>query len=116
MAKKKRVCTVVEGRVETDHAARASLKRRISGHASGARRFKVGITNNPEARAKKQDYVNTYDELIPLFRSRSINTVRNIEADLVDFYEDRYDNDNKIGGGGGGVGSPPYYVYVVMRY
>lgn len=78
-----------------------------------ARSFKIGITNNPERRFADA-YASTYDKMIAVYRSSSINNVSKLEADLVEYNGDL--TDNIISGGGGNIGKPPYFLYVVIKY
>jgi hypothetical protein len=74
-------------------------------------RFKIGITNDPIRRFGI--YVDAYDEMILLYRSRSINNVSDMEAMLIDHNRDLAMN--RTGGGGGNIGrTGPYYLYVVL--
>ena len=89
----------------------STLRRRISALIRADVAFKVGITNNPQARARAYGY--EYDEMIVLYTTSSDNYVRDLESALV--YEYWYMNDNYTGGGGGGRGMPPYYLYIVRE-
>lgn len=89
----------------------STLRRRISALIRADVDFKVGITNNPQARARAYGY--EYDEMIVLYRTSSDDFVRDLESALV--YEYWYMNDNLTGGGGGGRGMPPYYLYIVRE-
>ncbi len=75
--------------------------------------FKIGITNNPEKRFKAS-YASTYDKMIAVYRSTSIDNVSRLEAELIEHNRDL--SDNIIAGGGGNIGDPPYYLYVVIKY
>jgi hypothetical protein len=77
------------------------------------RRFKIGITNNPDRRFL-QAYAGEYDEMILLYQSSSINSVSELECMLVEHNWECCDN--AIGGGGGNIGTPPFFLYVVIRY
>lgn len=77
------------------------------------RRFKIGITDNPRRRFKKK-YAKKYDKMIVVYKSLSINNVRDLERKLIEYNRDWADN--IIGGGGGNYGYPPYFMYVVVRY
>lgn len=77
------------------------------------RRFKVGITNNPEIRFQRA-YSKLYDKMIVVYRSSSLSNVSDLECDLIE--HNRELADNMIGGGGGNYGDPPYFMYVVIKY
>lgn len=94
----------------------SSLRRRISSftrHGS-VRKFKLGITNNPERRYR-QAYARAYDEMLVLYRSSSIACVSELESELIHHNWDFCDN--LVAGGGGGIGrKSPYFLYVVIKY
>ena len=98
---------------ETGWPSRLQLHRRISAYVrvDRVRAFKVGITCNPEVRARA--YNGEYDEMVVVYRTSSDKHVRELEAFLVEYY-DGY-SDNERGGGGGARGAPPYYLYVVLK-
>ncbi len=77
------------------------------------RRFKIGITNNPERRFKRK-YAKRYDKMIVVYRSSSINSVSELECKLIE--HNRELADNARDGGGGDYGDPPYFMYVVIKY
>jgi hypothetical protein len=93
----------------------SSLRRRVSAYTrkSVVRRFKIGITNDPRVRFSKKDY-SSYDEMIVLYRSSSLDSVSEVECDLIDHNQEI--TKNRIAGGGGNYGDPPYYLYIVLRY
>jgi hypothetical protein len=61
--------------------------------------FKIGITNNPQARFSKG--YSDYDEMIVLYKSSSIESVSQVERDLIAHNQEIAKN--VIGGGGGGI-------------
>ena len=89
--------------------------RRISAFTrfGRARKFKIGITNNPERRWR-QCYEGAYDEMLVVYQSSSIYYVSELEYELVN--HNWFHCDNLIAGGGGGIGSPPYFLYVAVKY
>lgn len=91
------------------------LLRKIGGYTRQDRtkRFKIGITNDPERRFN-QAYAGKYNEMIVLYQTDSIDYVSKLEAALIEHNWDL--TDNQVGGGGGGIGEPPYYLYVVVLY
>jgi len=92
----------------------STLRRRVSAYTleNLRRRFKFGITNDPNARASK--YGSAYHEMIVLYKSDSIDSVSEVERDLIDHNEEIAKN--RRAGGGGNYGAPPYYLYIVFRY
>lgn len=74
--------------------------------------FKIGITNNPERRFRDA-YAHAYHKMAVVYRSSSIKNVSQLECELIDHNEELADN--IISGGGGNIGSPPYFMYVVVR-
>lgn len=93
----------------------STLRRRVSAFTREDRvsRFKIGITNNPYARFSN-GYSHDYDEMIVLYRSSSLDSVSQVECDLIAHNEEI--TRNRIAGGGGDYGEPPYYLYLVIRY
>jgi hypothetical protein len=88
------------------------LRRRLSAYTRKdlVRGFKIGITNNPYARFSN-GYAKSYDEMIVLYRSSSLDFVS--QRDLIEHNNEI--TKNRIAGGGGNYGDPPYYLYVVLR-
>ena len=93
----------------------STLKKRISAYVKNTTQYKIGITNNPAARASAypKQFTEQYDEMIVLHRTSSDKLVRELEKDLVGYYWGY--TDNSIGGGGGPSGEPPYYLYIVRK-
>ena len=90
------------------------IKKTISALVRDWEDFKVGITNDSLRRAREHD---DFDELVPVYRTSDIEDARDLEALLIDFYGERYDESdgfwNQVGGGGGAVGEGEYTVYVL---
>jgi T5orf172 domain len=78
-------------------------------------RYKVGRTNNPQARAKLYEGRGSqYDEMILIYRSISPAHAIQLETILDEDFRDVSDNLN--GGSAGRHGEDgPYYVYIVVR-
>jgi hypothetical protein len=93
----------------------SSLRRRVSAYTRDDRvnRFKIGITNNPRGRFSN-GYARDYDQMIVVYRSASLDSVSQVECDLIEHNGDI--TRNRIAGGGGDYGEPPYYLYLVVRY
>lgn len=93
----------------------STLRRRVSAYTREDRvsRFKIGITNNPHGRFSN-GYVRDYDQMIVLYESSSLDSVSQVECDLIE--HNAAITRNRITGGGGDYGEPPYYLYLVVRY
>jgi hypothetical protein len=52
--------------------------------------------------------------MFAVYQSTSIDSVSRLEDELVEHNRDLADN--IVAGGGGSIGSPPYYLYVVVKY
>jgi hypothetical protein len=74
--------------------------------------FKIGRTSNPEARAKHNDYADTYKEMVVVYETKSAQHADAVERHLVSSFQS---SRNFRGGGGGPHGRPPYYVYLVRQ-
>lgn len=92
----------------------SSVLRSISAYTrvDRATAFKIGITCNPENRFR-QAYADSYDKMLVVYQSSSVNNVRDLERLLVE--HNRELCDNIIEGGGGNYGEPPHYMYVVVK-
>lgn len=91
----------------------SELRRRVSAFTREDlnRKFKIGISCDPEGRwddAYKEDY----DEMIVLYQSSSIESVSEVERDLI--AHNKHFTKNRIAGGGGGIGTPPFFLYLVL--
>lgn len=94
-----------------------NLKRSISQYANSASYIKIGITCNPRARwnrHKKND--PRWSKMIVVYRSTSLKHTRLIEAELVNWTQDRGESCNLIGGGGGNFGNGLQYVYFLIEH
>jgi len=99
--------------IETGWPSGTNVHQRISAYVreGRARSFKVGITNNPYARAA--NYGDQYDEMIVVYQTTSDKNLRELETLLTDYYAGHSDNQND--GGAGPRGQGPYFLYVVVR-
>jgi hypothetical protein len=97
------------------HEVASPVIRKISAYtrSNKVRYFKIGITNHPRRRFN-EEYKKSYDEMIVLYKSKSIASVSQLEVDLVRHNEELADN--IIAGGGGNYGDPPYYLYLVIKH
>ena len=91
----------------------STMRRRVSAYTREdlVRGFKIGITNNPNSRWSK--YRTNFDEMIVLYQSSSLESVSEVERDLIAHNQEI--TKNRIAGGGGNYGDPPYYLYIVLR-
>lgn len=99
--------------MDTGWPGSLNLHQRIAAYVrpERARRFKVGITNNPTVRAA--NYGDQYDEMIVVYKTASDNNLRDMEEFLTRYFEG--DSDNLNYGGGGPRGDGPYFLYVVLH-
>ena len=98
--------------VQTGWPSKTALRSRISQYVRDAGGFKIGITYNPQSRARGYED-DPYTEMIVLYKTSSIANVRKMEEMMIDLYAGRSDNLNR-GGGGPASEEGPYYLYVVM--
>lgn len=89
-----------------------SIQRSIINYSKN-HSLKIGITNQPDARASKYSIETDYDEMIVLFKSRSKSVIRFLEKFLIERNWEIIDNE--IGGGGGPLREGPFYLYVVRK-
>ena len=76
--------------------------------------YKIGITNNPERRAKDYElHATRYNEMLVIYETQSRNFAKTVERQITEYLEGFCDN--KIMGGGGNYGQPPYYVYIARE-
>lgn len=89
--------------------------RRVSAYTriSNVRNFKIGITNNPDRRWS-EEHSFSYDEMLVVYMSSSIENVSWLEFELINHNELFCENINS--GGGGNIGPPPYHLYIVAKY
>jgi hypothetical protein len=92
----------------------STLRRRVSAYTRKelVRGFKIGITNDPRGRFSN-GYARDYDEMVVLYRSSSLDSVSQVECDLIEHNKEI--TKNRIAGGGGNYGDPPYYLYIVLK-
>src|SRR5258708_2713232 len=77
---------------------------------SSVSRFKIGKTNDPFGRYKRE-YADVYAELLIIYRTRSRSAAAEMETRLIDKNWDLTNCYNRQRGGGGHVGKcGPYYV------
>jgi hypothetical protein len=98
-------------------AVNSTARRKIAGLVRGSRNFWIGIASNGvdgvRARWNAKYKGLGMDSIAIVYETTSDSFRKNIEDDLIEFFEDSCDN--KVAGGGGGYGSAPYAVYVAWR-
>ena len=89
----------------------SNLCMRISALVRSDTPFKIGITSNPDKRASGyRSHDSQYDEMIVLYQTTSERFIRQLEQDLIDYYEGWSYN---VAKGQGRLGDPDFYLYVV---
>ncbi len=92
--------------------ARERLARRIAQYLRHACRAKLGVTGDPERRAGEHARDGApYEEMLVLFETALPTLIRALEAEFVDRYAPRLDNET--GGGGGNLGDGPHFLYLM---
>lgn len=92
------------------------LKQRISQYIRGYSEFRIGKTNDPEARARA--YVaqgDDFDQMIVLYQTSSVKNGQVLESDLIDLYWESAGFQNERGGGAGAKGVGVQHVYLLVR-
>lgn len=94
------------------------LTRCVSGFTRDgrAKRFKIGLTNNPPARAGQYSASGCpYSRMVVIYKTRSRRNAGEVERLLIELYREHADNLRK-----GGAGRYPKtawkYVYLVLGY
>ena len=92
-----------------------NVRRSISGLTRDATAFWIGIASDGEKGCRRR-WNDKYKargmrKMARVYETSSDDFRKNMEAELIDFYEEHAENET--GGGGGGTGKPPYSVYVV---
>jgi hypothetical protein len=89
----------------------ATMRRRVSAYTREhlGRRFKIGITADPIGRARGY---SDYNEMTVLYLSSSLESISEVERDLIE--HNKHITPNRIVCDGGNYGKPPYYLYIVV--
>jgi hypothetical protein len=93
-----------------------SFLQRVSAYVRSGRvrGWKVGISAYPERRFKQHAEAGRgYDEMVVIYRTRSIKNARYIERRVTEEYEG-HDNERQ-GGGGLAAAAEVHYVYLLLR-
>jgi hypothetical protein len=88
-----------------------ALKKSVAVYLSNYERVKIGITNNPERRAKEHEKGN-WKRMIVKYYTTSVKYINDMERVIIDHHWDRVEN--LVGGGGGPNGEGPYFLYVLV--
>ena len=94
------------------------VKQCISGLTRNVMRMWIGVTSDEERDGCRWRWNNKYkryglNNMAAVYVTNSMDDRANMEAELIDFYQDYLDNVR--GGGGGRAGNPPYVVYVAWE-
>lgn len=110
--------------IRTGHATDEflkNLKNSISNYVTKHNGYYyIGISNNPMERNKKHaQYGKGHKQMIVLYKTSSSAVCKNVERELVSYYQnnEKYSDLiwNGTGGGGGKDGeSGPYYLYLLL--
>ena len=87
-----------------------TLRRKLSQYILHHENLKIGITGDPDKRAR--DYHGQYGRMDVLYETSSRDYVTIMESMMIDEYREYCDN--SIRGGGGPVAGPPYYLSLVI--
>jgi hypothetical protein len=90
-----------------------SLKKSVAAYIRLGYAVKIGITNNPERRAKEHARKGTWKRMIVKYYTTSVKYINDMERIIIAHHWDRVENE--VGGGGGPNGSGPYYLYVLVE-
>ncbi len=104
---------VIWRRVDTGgyRQVQTNLCQRISALVRSDTPFKIGITSDPDKRASGyRSHNSQYDEMIVLYQTASERFIRQLEQDLIDYYEGWSYN---VAKGQGRLGDPYFFLYVV---
>ena len=103
---------------ETGHLNQLETKllRRVGAYSSWSKSAYIGITNNPERRAKQtaRKYPGRWRHLIVLWRTSSRNQLRKAESMLVARTKAKIENE-RAGGGGPNSDRQWHYLYILLR-
>lgn len=91
-----------------------SLIRSVGQYTRYYNKVKIGITNNPERRAREHQKSSLrWQKMVVKYKTSSVNFINRLEKILIDYHWDYIKNE--IGGGGGPDGKGPYYLYVLLK-
>ncbi|MBU3660379.1 MAG: hypothetical protein FGM14_10940 [Flavobacteriales bacterium] len=95
------------------YSVETSLKKSVAVYTRKYYRVKIGITNNPERRAKEHARNGTWKRMIVKYYTTSVKYINDMERIIISHHWDRVENE--VGGGGGPNGRAPYYLYVLVE-
>lgn len=89
-----------------------SLKKSLAAYIIKYNRVKIGITNNPERKAKEHDENGSWKRMFVKFYTTSDKNVSEVVNIIAAHHWDQVENE--ISGEGGPKGCAPYYLYVLV--
>jgi hypothetical protein len=94
-----------------------NLKRSVTQLANNNAFVKVGITVNPKRRWREHWQNDpTWNRLVVVYRSTSLNYVRELERELIAHSIERVESMNMVGGGGGpNSRGGRHYLYILVQ-
>lgn len=95
-------------------SVKTSLIKSIQRYAYLYDNVKIGITSNPDSRKNKhRSSGQGWQKMIVKYETSSVRYINEMEKLLIDHHWEVITN--LRGGGGGPNGSPPYYLYVLVK-
>lgn len=93
---------------------KASLIRSVGQYTRRYKKVKIGITDNPERRTKNHEKSDIkWVKMVVKYQTNSVNFINQMEKILIEHHYEFVENINA--GGGGPNGSPPYYLYLLLK-
>lgn len=91
-----------------------SLNRSIAQHIRNNTKVKIGITCDPERRYKEHSLSKeNWDRMVVKYKTSSVNYINELEKKLIAHHWEYIKNE--VAGGGGPNGTPPYYLYLLIK-
>ena len=87
----------------------------IGAKAKVCKGFKIGKTGQTKDERFNQEYSKSYVSIDEVCYSDTESTIDRYETEIIKFFKDYPNNDNKQDGGGEMTNSNRYIVYVVWR-
>jgi len=90
------------------------LKQSVNAYIQHYSEIKIGITCNPDRRKSEHHRSKKgWEKMVIKYETQSVKYINAIEKTLIDYHWDYVTNE--VGGGGGPNGTPPYYLYVLLK-